>query len=768
MGTAIRQRWQRLQSVWRVLRGHQQGQSLIIITFAFIGILAFVGLAIDLGWVYVERVRVARAADAAALAGASELSLEGAAHRRALVYLQENGYDYTADGVRLVIDGQPVSEIDGVPLSNPPEENALTTIWIDTRHSRTDEEPNTADRIRVRVKQQVFMTFMQFIGFRHFPVEATAEAESINNLDVVIVYDKSGSMEYDTLCYGCWEASDEQYPSGSIYPLYWAITVTESADQCQQNCGDDDCDDGSCADGAYEGYGSNYEVNDCNYHRVGTDRYYIIIEAEEYSRLSVDYSDWGYTPYYTFWVVQRNDYNEYHDRDVNAMGRDDRNAYLSHHPYADYRSTSGLGVSCTWDDLNNGEKCRRGVPGGPYPTPRADYDFIAPRDGNYYIWIRGQGGNGDDTQHVFWGMDGSIMGREGGFSTGAYYDGARGDRWSWRRLSRGPNGDQGDWVYLSAGTHTLHLWAGGAGFDVDRIMITTDNETRSSYLPLTSTPQNNGRTDWACNPCDPRFGGRPGGAVVCDDDDPPNCVYRPDCTFGANPDQREDPIYDDEQPIRTALEAAKHFVGRLEPRFDQIGYVRYNERAEIRSELQCVRRLGASCSPQVITDTVLYELDITRAGGSTNIAQGMQRGIDVLSTGACNASDPHCGRPGAAHIMVLMTDGQANTYPNCYSQGGSCAQSCVHECCMEDLWVPDDPDEEEYPCANDCVMYYAQQAQNNAIVIYTISLGWSADREMMEAVADPTGGFHRWAPNPDQLNAIFDELYERIFLRLIR
>ena len=65
-------------------------------------------------------------------------------------------------------------------------------------------------------------------------------------------------------------------------------------------------------------------------------------------------------------------------------------------------------------------------------------------------------------------------------------------------------------------------------------------------------------------------------------------------------------------------------------------------------------------------------------------------------------------------------------------------------------------------------MYYAQDAVNNGIVIYTISLGWSADRELMEAVAEMTGGYHRWAPTPVRLDEIFDELYERIFIRLVK
>ena len=717
MDKAITRWWRGLWADGRMLRERQQGQTLIIIVFAFIGILAFIGLGIDLAVVYTERVKVARAADAAALAAASELPLEGAAHMRALSYLQENGYDHTITStVRTVIDGTGVS--------GPPEEDATTTIWIDTAYAQDDYQLNTSDRVKVRVRQEIFMMFMQFIGFRHFPVEATAEAENISNVDTVIVYDKSGSMEFDTLCYGCWEAVDGQmYPDGNIFPLHWSDTTTMTADHCASECEEDD----------YENYNAYYEYNDCNYrHRTYTDRYWIVIEAEEYSRLSVDYHRWQYQPYMSYWVVQRNDYNESWGQNVNAYGRDARGAYLSHHPF--YVGSAYLAVNCTLDAVVNGY-CRYGVSGGPFSVPQADYDFYAPVGDTYYYWIRGQGGqNSYSNNHVFWGLGSySAADEEDGFNRGPGYDGAVSSRWDWRCLGSS---------YLPAGNHTLKLWAGGAGFDVDRIVVTTYNpsgECGNDSSPPGSPdnyPANNGRTDWACNSCDPRFAGRPGGQT------PPD-PYRPDCSMG---DLRSDDIYDDEQPIRDALEAAKNFVARLDPRFDQIGYVRYDSRSEIANELECLRRLGPDdCTAQVITDTVLYELDTTYAGGSTNIAEGIKHGIEVLST-----VSGHYGRPGAAHVMVLMTDGEANTY-----------NGCDPACDDEDLWPEDDEP------AKDCVIWYARQARDNGIVIYTISLGWSADLLLMQEVADLTGGFHRWAPSSDKLNAIFDELFERIFLRLI-
>jgi len=45
-------------------RTSERGQSIILLAFVLVGFLIIVGLAIDLGLVYVERVRLGRAVDA--------------------------------------------------------------------------------------------------------------------------------------------------------------------------------------------------------------------------------------------------------------------------------------------------------------------------------------------------------------------------------------------------------------------------------------------------------------------------------------------------------------------------------------------------------------------------------------------------------------------------------------------------------------------------------------------------------------------------------
>jgi hypothetical protein len=150
----------------------QRGQSLIIVAFLIIALLAAVGLAIDLGLMYVEKVRLGRAVDAAALAGAQELPDENAAYDRMVEYLHLNGYDENADGFEL---GWAFP--DEFDCTNPP---------CDHYH------------LVVSATQSVGLTFLRVLHFETVDVSAHAIGENANRLDVALVIDVSGSMDDDT------------------------------------------------------------------------------------------------------------------------------------------------------------------------------------------------------------------------------------------------------------------------------------------------------------------------------------------------------------------------------------------------------------------------------------------------------------------------------------------------------------------------------------------------------------------------------------------
>jgi len=722
----------------------EKGQSLILVAFAILTLLAFVGLAVDLGMAYVERIRVRRAADAAALAAAAELPLEDAAHIRALEYLEDNDYgcdlQVSADATMFSCNDTSTVrlEINGNYISGPAEDDATRTVRLNTVDFRDDPyQADSADRIRVEIIEDAPVYFMKLFDFFKVPVKGSATAENINHLDIALVFDRSGSMEFDTLCYGCWTPSSDEYPDGHRYPLLWDGDTNGQPDHCEGN-----------GPLVYSG------------------KKYIIIEAEEYGMLSNAYNRALYTQGYTYWVLQRNgSQTPSYIGHAGAYGRDSYGGYIEHMPPRIFIGADGLGIPCTWADLNNGRMCRRDAQlsawGGPYPAPRVDYKFTVPDNGTWYFWIRGQGGDRyNSLSYIHWGIDDNPIGAGRVDHYSSYPNGADSSRWDWRRLGCGegyslPCGQS----LLKNHTYTLNIWAGTSGFALDRIVITNNSSSSLPSHVRTSNHFDNNRTDWACDPCDARFGGSPSPA------DP----RLPTCTSAMAPQPYRylDDIYDDEQPIRAATESAKKFIRRLDPRYDQIGYVYYSSSATIKDRLECVRRRGidtcgagydpdSGLSSDIIENTVIKHLDQTHAGGSTNIGHGIMLGKDVLSNRVIDGHQNY-GRPGAAHIMIVMTDGRTNTLSGVDTP----------ECYQDDLWPHNDTGNTTWDRAKDCAVYYAMQARNNGIVIYTITLGNTADVELMQYIAELTGGTYNNAPRPEQLDPIFDDLYKRIFLRLV-
>jgi Flp pilus assembly protein TadG len=697
------------------LNQDESGQSMIIVVLAIIALVAIIGLGVDLGMAYAERVNLSRAMDAAALAGAQELPSEEAAHQRALEYLDANGYD--TGNACIETHGSSLGDGSGACTGSEAE----TRIIVDTLQFRSGGEENSANRINVRASQDVPLAFMRILGFDTVPIGASATAENIEDLDIVIVYDRSGSMQEDTRCYGCWEPDPTgDYPSGSTYPLPFTIVPTTGvAYHCQPS-----------EPLNFEGY------------------WYVSMEAEHYSRYltEADYHrEWTEFPK-IWWAMER-------QPGTNASGPDYRGAYMKvgpHSSFAVHYKTMANIVS----------------PPHYWTTPRLDYDFTVPQGGTYWVWMRAQGGvswwaDASSRRKVYVGLNSSPMaegwtnayGPYGADDACQYQLGVVGcsalpGQWSWNRVLRLDG--------LNAGPeYTLNFWAAGPGFSLDKIVITNDPRTDLDRYgrPLDWTyhsvsnggPQEtHGRTDWACmGTQDPRF--NPIDSITGELDD----------------------VYDDAQPIRASKEAAKKFVRRLNTKLDQIGYVWYSNSASIRQELYCIKRYG-SCDD---FENVVDSIESTFARGSTNIADAMWDGIRVLSTGTEPSLDPsgqglppkapgtpHYGRPNAAHIMVLMTDGQANQYPALPSGYGNCYS--------DNLWPDEVGESTDQRRARECVAWFANQARDRGVVLYTIGLGAQADNELLAHAADITGGWYYFAPTADELDEIFENLYERIFLRL--
>jgi len=259
----------------------------------------------------------------------------------------------------------------------------------------------------------------------------------------------------------------------------------------------------------------------------------------------------------------------------------------------------------------------------------------------------------------------------------------------------------------------------------------------------------------------------------------------------------ENDLFHDIDPLRSAQEAVKNFAARLDPKFDQIGVVGFsNPLQDPRVKLQCLRYEQAhnaingqrgcfdpTANPISYTRTIQAIEDHINGGG-TNIAMGLREGLEELGISidvynpnvqhtcstdtSTNGDKKACDRQGAARrVVVLMTDGSPSATTGC---PGSY------------IWrgrVGGGGSNNDY----DCAMFYASQAADNNVVLYTIGIGAGANKELLTAMAEGTdpnpvagddgfyfnskGGKYFPAAKPSDLDSIFQQILENIFVRIV-
>jgi len=808
----------------RALRA-QSGQSLIILAFAFLGLIAMLGLALDLGLVYIERVRIKRAVDAATLAGVVELPFEEDSFYRAIEYLNLNGYnidpvtgdsdvyvvgcvkdidDSDGDGDRdefvdhttahpyiQVLEPRNVFTITAVPAPLPPGSTQ------DPRANACGANNfGNANRLSVTGTIRVDMNFMQFFGFSQVPVIDWAVAQNVTDLDVVVVFDISGSMEYSTICYDCWVRTDPTNPdypnNGYFNPIPADVP---NSDLC------------AATQSPYVQDGYRYLIAEAE------------LAAFNPNLWETRYRQTGQG----YWAIQRGSRSGDHGNRAGDLSRQSSNVclpgtgvdcsvpgdpsdhlcendpgddvrvdcsgYMSHHPYATYGQWAPpaelLGMFYYLEDVIDQDP----------PPPRLEYDFRPDWTGNAYIWLRAQGGGTRAFEPIY--QDPFVLNKStihwavffpdtGVQTTPASNTDAPGNgRW------RDNRADPGEWRWIRLNdtplsvaedeTMILRLWAGSPGYDIDKIVVTNDARSYWANIPTLNYDDpapNIGRpategsaTRAACDPCNPIYG----------------LSVTPDECTGYSPvltptNHLANPLFGDLEPIRTSKEAVKRFVQRLEPEFDQAGFVPFTTDVDRydQSQLACRKRDGQACYDPAVQDPpisytqVLVSVEEPTALQSTDIAEGMRNGLEALGanvrnlpecTGGQNPYDDNCfdntcdpadertgcGRGGAAsRVMVVLTDGSPNENP------GGCGNDPVYNFPLENS--------NHY----DCVIYYAGKALQNNVVVYTIGLGDGARADLLEMAAETARGEYFYAPTPDDLDAIFNKILQNIYVRLIR
>ena len=161
-----------IRNVKRKFSRMERGQVLVIVALAAVGIIAIVGLVMDVGLLFIGNARLRRAVDAAAISAALQyrqgfdtVSLTSAANE----FLQLNGFS----AATATVDDCITQPLDTTLCTTPPRK-----------------------LVRVYAKTDIKLAFLPVIGINSITISATATSETAS-LDVVLVIDRSESMTYD-------------------------------------------------------------------------------------------------------------------------------------------------------------------------------------------------------------------------------------------------------------------------------------------------------------------------------------------------------------------------------------------------------------------------------------------------------------------------------------------------------------------------------------------------------------------------------------------
>lgn len=160
---------------------HSKGQVLVILAITLVVLVAVIGLAVDLGYVYVSYARLRRATDSAALAGTSEFKKNATTT------------DIVSAGERFMGLNEPIA-------TNISVETCDVTVADTVKYPGGAGDPalcTTPPRklVRVTASEEVPTFFMSVIGFNTVSITAQSTSEAAS-LEMVLVIDRSESMAW--------------------------------------------------------------------------------------------------------------------------------------------------------------------------------------------------------------------------------------------------------------------------------------------------------------------------------------------------------------------------------------------------------------------------------------------------------------------------------------------------------------------------------------------------------------------------------------------
>ena len=159
------------------LRSAQPGQILIIVAFAIVGLVAFMGLVVDTGLVFVGYGALRRSVDSAALAAAAQYRKD------------PNPAGLTKAALEFLV-------LNGVPNANA-QVHVCNEDYPSYHDATLCTDPARRRLVRVDATTTVPLAFLPVIGIKTVALNATATSEAAS-LDIVLALDTSEVDELGT------------------------------------------------------------------------------------------------------------------------------------------------------------------------------------------------------------------------------------------------------------------------------------------------------------------------------------------------------------------------------------------------------------------------------------------------------------------------------------------------------------------------------------------------------------------------------------------
>ena len=163
----------------------EQGQVLVVVAASLVVILAVMGLALDVGVMFIGNARMRRAVDAAALAAALQ-------YKPGVQFSDLDSSAVEFLGLNGIQDPQALVQV--CDTTEPPPPDSAHTIPASLNVCPTTGQMQRK-LVRVVASGRVPLAFLPVIGINSVPIVANAVSETAS-IDVVLVIDRSESMTY--------------------------------------------------------------------------------------------------------------------------------------------------------------------------------------------------------------------------------------------------------------------------------------------------------------------------------------------------------------------------------------------------------------------------------------------------------------------------------------------------------------------------------------------------------------------------------------------